>query len=120
MSTTLSSDGAVLLAFGRGDVVGARLAGTPATTTGDVLYFVPLPIAIQGQVTFTGDLMQGTTVSSDGGQVGGKGGGGRPMVFFQGGTSPRPIDRRPSTGRSRPRSSSWRSTRTRSAHRAAA
>jgi hypothetical protein len=87
MSTTLATDGAVLLAFGRGDVVGARLAGTPATTTGDVLYFVPLPIAIQGKVTFTGDLMQGTTVSSDGGQVGGKGGGGGPpMIFFQGGT----------------------------------
>jgi hypothetical protein len=86
MSTTLSTDGAVLLAFGRGDIVGARLTGTPATSSGDVLYFVPLPIAIHGQVTFTGDLMQGTTVSSDG-QVNGKGGGGGPaMIFFQGGT----------------------------------
>ncbi len=84
--TPLSTDGAVLLAFGRGDVVGARLAGAAATSTGDVLYFVPLPIAIHGQVVFTGDLMQGTTVSSDG-QVTGKGGGGGPtMVFFQGGT----------------------------------
>ncbi|HEX7472733.1 MAG TPA: hypothetical protein VF323_06605, partial [Candidatus Limnocylindrales bacterium] len=53
MSTSLSADGAVLLAFGRGDVVGARLQGTPATSTGDILYFVPLPIAIHGQVTFS-------------------------------------------------------------------
>lgn len=84
MSTTLSADGAVFLAFGRGDVVGARLQGTPTTSTGDILYFVPLPISIHGQVTFTGDLMQGTTVQSDG-QVMGKGGG-PPMVFFSGGT----------------------------------
>jgi hypothetical protein len=88
-STTLSADGAVLLAFGRGDIVGARLTGAQAASTGDVLYFVPLPIAIDGRVTFTGDLMQGTTVSSDGqifGKGGGGGGGGPAMVFIQGGT----------------------------------
>ncbi len=84
MSTSLSADGAVLIAFGRGDVVGARLAGAAAQSSGDVLYYVPLPIAIQGQVTFSGDLMQGTMVASDG-QMFGKGGG-PPMVFFQGGT----------------------------------
>jgi hypothetical protein len=83
-STSLSPDGAVFIAFGRGDIVGARLAGATASSTGDVLYFVPLPIAIQGQVTFSGDLMQGTMVSSDG-QMFGKGGG-PPMIFFQGGT----------------------------------
>ncbi|MDP9484067.1 MAG: hypothetical protein M3P84_12700, partial [Chloroflexota bacterium] len=83
-STSLSPDGAVLIAFGRGDVVGARLAGAAATSTGDVLYYVPLPIRIQGQVTFSSDLMQGTLVSSDG-QMFGKGGG-PPMIFFQGGT----------------------------------
>ena len=83
-TTTLSADGAVLIAFGRGDIVGARLAGTTTTSSGDVLYFVPLPIAIHGQVTFTGDLMQATTISTDG-QLMGKGGG-PPNVFFQGGT----------------------------------
>jgi hypothetical protein len=87
-STTLSADGPVLLAFGRGDVVSARLNGTQAISTGDVLYFVPLPIAIRGQVTFSGDLMQGTTVSSDGQMMmGGKGGGGPGMIFMSGGTS---------------------------------
>ncbi len=85
-STTLSPDGAVFLAFGRGDIVGARLDGAQATSTGDVLYFVPLAVGIHGKVTFTGDLMLGTSVSSDG-QIIGKGGGGGPsMVFFQGGT----------------------------------
>ena len=64
--------------------MGARLAGAAAKSSGDVLYYVPLPIAIQGQVTFSGDLMQGTMVASDG-QMFGKGGG-PPMVFFQGGT----------------------------------
>ena len=89
MSTPLATDGAVLLAFGRGDVVGVpgsrgRRRPRPATCCTSCR----LPIAIQGKVTFTGDLMQGTTVSSDGGQVGGKGGGGGgpPMIFFQGGT----------------------------------
>ena len=86
MSTTLSADGAVLLAFGRGELIGARLAATPTTTTGDVLYFVPLPIAIHGQVAFAGDLMQATTVSGDNLGMGGKGGGGPGMVFVNGGT----------------------------------
>lgn len=82
-SSPLSADGAVLVAFGRGDVVGARLAGTPATSTGDILYDVPLPIAIHGQVTFTGGLMQATTISSDG-QMMGK--GGQAIIFLNGAT----------------------------------
>jgi hypothetical protein len=88
-STSISADGPVLLAFARGDVVSARLQGTPAVSTGDVLYFVPLPIAIRGQVTFSGDLMQGTAVSSDGQMagMGGKGGGGPGMIFMSGGTA---------------------------------
>lgn len=82
-SSPLSADGAVLVAFGRGDVVGARLAGTPATSTGDILYDVPLPVAIHGQVTFTGGLMQATTISSDG-QMMGK--GGQAIIFLNGAT----------------------------------
>lgn len=84
MSATLSADGAVLLAFGRGNVVGARLQGTPVESTGNILYYIPLPIAIHGQVTFTGDLMRGTTVSNDS-QLPGKGGD-PSMITFNGGT----------------------------------
>jgi hypothetical protein len=63
--TGIGVDGPVLLAFGRGPVLEAKIDGAPARATGNVLYFVPLDLAVHGSVTFTGDLMRPTTIASD-------------------------------------------------------
>jgi hypothetical protein len=63
--TGIAVDGPVLLAFGRGAVLDARIDDQPATATGNVLYFVPLDLEVHGSVTFAGDLMRPTTIASD-------------------------------------------------------
>jgi hypothetical protein len=65
MQTNLGFDGPVLIGFGRGPVLDARIDGASASSTGNILYYVPLEMTLQGKVTFTGDLMRGTTISSD-------------------------------------------------------
>jgi hypothetical protein len=63
--TGVGAEGPVLLAFGRGPVVEARIDGTPARTTGNILWFVPLDLAVHGTVAFGGDLMRPTTIAAD-------------------------------------------------------
>ena len=63
--TGIGVDGPVLLAFGSGPILDARIDGEPARATGNVLYFVPLDLSVHGTVMFTGDLMQPTTIGSD-------------------------------------------------------
>jgi hypothetical protein len=63
--TGIGVDGPVLLAFGRGPVLEARIDGAAAKATGNVLYVVPLDLVVRGTVTFTGDLMRPTTIASD-------------------------------------------------------
>jgi hypothetical protein len=63
--TGIGVDGPVLIAFGRGPVIDARIDGGPARATGNILYYVPLDLAVQGTVKFAGDLMRPTTIASD-------------------------------------------------------
>jgi hypothetical protein len=63
--TNLGADGPVLLAFGRGPIVDVTIDGQAPKATGNILYIVPVDLAVQGHVTFTGDLMRPTTVASN-------------------------------------------------------
>jgi hypothetical protein len=63
--TGVAVDGPVLLAFGRGTVLDARIDGGPARATGNILWLVPLDLAVHGTVAFGGDLMRPTTIASD-------------------------------------------------------
>ena len=63
--TGVGVDGPVLIAFGRGPVIDARIDGGPARATGNILYYVPLDLAVQGTVKFAGDLMRPTIIASD-------------------------------------------------------
>ena len=65
MQTNLGLDGPVLIGFGRGPVLDARVDDASADTTGNILYYVPLDLTLEGKVIFTGDLMRGTTISAD-------------------------------------------------------
>jgi len=62
---TLSSDQAVILAFGRRNLVDVELGGQEPRRTANVLYYVPVGISIRGQITFSSDLLRPTVVDSD-------------------------------------------------------
>ena len=112
-STSLSADGAVLIAFGRGDIVGARLAGADAASIGQHPVLRPVADRDPGP----GDVLGRPDAGHDGRER-------RPDVR-QGWRSaddllpgrrrsPRRTVRRSSRARSGRRSSSSRSTRRRS------
>jgi hypothetical protein len=66
-STALASDHAVVLAFGRDELLDVRLGGESPRRNGNVLYFVPVDVSIKGQVTFSSDLLRSTVL--DGGAL---------------------------------------------------
>src|SRR5207247_1718411 len=61
----LSTDGPVLLAWGRDAVLDVAVEGQAANRVSTVLYYVPLAMAVHGAVTFSGDLVTGTMTESD-------------------------------------------------------
>jgi hypothetical protein len=61
----LTTDGPVLLAWGRDAVLDVSVEGQAANRVSNVLYYVPLPMGIRGSVNFSGDLMKSTMTDSD-------------------------------------------------------
>lgn len=61
----LPADQAVILAFGRQDVLDVRLGNTVPRRNGNALYYVPIDIGISGKVTFSSDLLRSTVIDSD-------------------------------------------------------
>lgn len=61
----LSTDGPVLLAWGRDAVLDVAVEGQAANRVSNVLYYVPLSMGVHGSVNFSGDLVKGTMTDSD-------------------------------------------------------
>jgi hypothetical protein len=61
----LSAEQAVILAFGRGELLEVNLGSEEPRHSGNVLYYVPVGIRIHGQVTFSSELLRPTVVESD-------------------------------------------------------
>lgn len=66
-NTQLPSDNPVLLAWGSGEVLDIRISGQAPRRTGNVLYYLPMPMRIQGTTAFDGDLIRSSVVEIDGG-----------------------------------------------------
>ena len=64
-SVGLTTDTPVLLAWGRRDVLDVRISGQPPRRTGNVLYYVPLPMRVQGSAVFEGELIRTSVVEAD-------------------------------------------------------
>ena len=64
-NNSLSADQAVILAFGRNQVLDIKLGNETPRQNGNILYYVPIPIEIQGHVAFSADLMRSTVVEAD-------------------------------------------------------
>ncbi len=64
-NNTLSADQAVIMAFGRNQVLDIKLGSETPRQNGNVLYYVPVPIGIQGHVAFSADLMRSTVIEAD-------------------------------------------------------
>jgi hypothetical protein len=63
--STLPADQAVILAFGRGQVLDLDLGAETPRRNANVLYYVPVSIAISGKVTFSSGLLRTTVIDSD-------------------------------------------------------
>ncbi len=61
----LSSQGPVLLAWGRDAILDVNVEGQTANRVSNVLYYVPLTMGIRGDVTFGGDLLTTTMTDSN-------------------------------------------------------
>jgi len=64
-STSLSADQAVILAFGRDNVLDVELGGQEPRRTANVLYYVPVGVKVHGSVTFSSDLLRPSVIDSD-------------------------------------------------------
>ena len=64
-SSSLPGDRAVILAFGRDQILDVRIGDIVPRRHGNTLYYVPVDINIEGQVTFSSDLVRSTVVDSD-------------------------------------------------------
>jgi hypothetical protein len=62
---SLPAGSVVLLAWGSDPVIAADIAGQQVRRVSDVLYQVPFRYAINGKVTFAGDLLPSTIVNND-------------------------------------------------------
>lgn len=62
---SLPGDRAVILAFGTDKVLDLRIGDLEPRRNGNVLYYVPVDIGIEGQVTFTSDLLRRSVVDTD-------------------------------------------------------
>lgn len=62
---SLSADRAVILAFGRNEVLDLDVGGQEPRRNGNVLYYVPVGIDIEGAITFSADLLRPTVIEAD-------------------------------------------------------
>jgi hypothetical protein len=67
MGTTnlLSADGPVVLAWDTSEVLAVEIAGQQPKHLGNVLYYLPAPLAIHGRTTFRSDLLRSTVIEAD-------------------------------------------------------
>ncbi|MER3418277.1 MAG: hypothetical protein C4343_04035 [Chloroflexota bacterium] len=61
----LPSDGPVLLAWDRRPLAGLEVAGTQARQLGTTLYYLTLPVRVEGRVAFGADLVRSTILATD-------------------------------------------------------
>jgi len=61
----LPADQAVILAFGRRNLLDVQLGGQEPRRSANVMYYVPVSISIHGPVTFSSDLLRTTVVDSN-------------------------------------------------------
>jgi hypothetical protein len=61
----LSTDGPVILAWGRDAVLDVAVEGQTANRVSNVLYYIPATMAVHGAVTFSGDLIKSTMTETD-------------------------------------------------------
>lgn len=61
----LSTEGPVLLAWGREGVLDVSVEGQAAKRVSNILYYVPLAMGVRGSVVFAGDLIQATMIETD-------------------------------------------------------
>ena len=61
----LPADQAVILAFGRSQVLDLKIGAEEPRRNGNVLYYVPVGIDIHGKVTFSADLLRASVIDSD-------------------------------------------------------
>jgi hypothetical protein len=61
----LSTEGPVLLAWGRNAVLDVAVEGQAANKVSNVLYYVPIAMGVRGSVNFSGDLMKSVMTESD-------------------------------------------------------
>jgi hypothetical protein len=62
---SLPAEQAVILAFGRRNLLDVQLGGQEPRRTANVMYYLPVSISIHGRVTFSSDLVRPTVVQSD-------------------------------------------------------
>ena len=67
MGTTnlLTADGPVVLAWDTSEVLAVEIAGQKPKHLGNVLYYLPAPLAIHGRTTFRSDLLRSTVIETD-------------------------------------------------------
>ncbi len=63
--SALAADTPVLLAWGDDPVLAVDIEGVPVRRVADVLYEIPLPLAISGEVTFRNDLLRSSVLEMD-------------------------------------------------------
>ncbi|HUQ77348.1 MAG TPA: hypothetical protein VM427_00565 [Patescibacteria group bacterium] len=61
----LPTEGPVVLAWGRDAVIDVTVEEQSADQVSNVLYYVPVPMAVRGRVTFGGDLIRTTVTDAD-------------------------------------------------------
>ncbi|MEO8273103.1 MAG: hypothetical protein ABI620_03470 [Chloroflexota bacterium] len=61
----LPADQAVILAFGRGQVLDLKVGSETPRMNGNVLYYVPVGMGIHGKVTFSGELLRPSVLDSN-------------------------------------------------------
>ncbi len=64
-SNQLPTDGAVFLAWSKGEALPVEIVGESPRRTGNTLYYLPTRVAISGLTTFTSDLLRATVVEAD-------------------------------------------------------
>ena len=61
----LPTEGPVILAWGRNGIIDVTVEDQSANRVSNVLYYVPVPMAVRGRVTFSGDLIRSTVTEAD-------------------------------------------------------
>lgn len=61
----LSTDGPVILAWGRDSVLDVAVEGQSANRVSNVLYYIPTAMSVRGAVSFGGDLIKSTMTETD-------------------------------------------------------